>query len=84
MFHAVNSPCNRAELLKGPIQVVPRAELRAMIHVAQTLTEPTTALCDCAFVVDGAAKLVKGHSIGHLQHQDLWREFKRLLDGHPP
>ena len=59
VFHARNSPRNRAELLNCPILVVPRAELKAVIYVAQTLTEPTTTLCDCAFVVDGAAKLAR-------------------------
>ena len=77
-------PWNRARKLQGPHQVVPRAELRALLEAVRMTNLPIKVLVDCKFVVDGFKLLDEGKDISHLDHQDLWQALREAMQGGVP
>ena len=74
---------NHFAALHGPVQCVPRAELRAVARVARTEPRDCVLLVDCDFVVDGTQAMLCGLPTAHLDHQDLWEELAAALRQRP-
>ena len=69
--------------LLGTVQVVPRAELRAVLRVLRTEDRPFLFLSDCLAVVNGVRTAIVGGDVSSLEHQDLWTQVVHELSGRP-
>ena len=65
---------NRSAPLVGYHQVVPPAELRAVLEAMRISPLPTRIPVDCNYAVDGYEALVNGASYADRDHYDLWEE----------
>lgn len=79
VFYGHGSPLNVAERLKGGVQTSTRAELRALLHVIRTMTQPTRVRCDCKYVVEAANRIIGGDEpLWTWPDVDLWMAFRDL------
>ena len=69
--------------LLGAFQTVLRAELRAVVRVAQRMERPTKVVSDCLWVVKGCEKVLAGESASDLDHADLWEALRRAVVTRP-
>ena len=83
VYYGPGEQANRAAPLYGYRQIVYRAELRAIIHVASTAYHNTVIKCDCASVVETANRIIAEGENALLpdKHRDLWQSAKTLLTG---
>ena len=58
-----DSPRNKADKLKGPVQNSYRAEVRAALHAVTGAREPTIVIIDCKSVVGIMDKLLQGNAL---------------------
>ena len=65
VHYAEGSTHNIASMLHGPVQTSYRAEVRALLHVAQTSDVPAVIMIDCKGVVDTMNSYIEtGHTGG--------------------
>eukprot|EP00972_Heterocapsa_arctica_P090844 13404998-Heterocapsa_arctica.AAC.1 len=72
-----NSVHNHSQPLPGKVQTAYRAELHAIVHVAERYTENISIIADCLGVVNEANRILKGGSASKWgKHSDLWQRWE--------
>ena len=62
--------------LVGTGQRVARAEVRALVEVAEAVGQDVVVYCDNEYAVNIANDIFEGRGIPDNQHKDLWDRFK--------
>jgi len=62
--------------LIGVRQAADRAEVRALVQVAETATTPVVVVSDNRYTVDTASRIIRGDYACTEANQDLWERFK--------
>ena len=64
---------------KGPVvgkeQTVARAEVRALVEVAEAVRQDVIVYCDNKYAVDASTDVLEGRGAVDNQHKDLWDRF---------
>ena len=63
--------------LEGDSQTATRAEVRALVQLAETAGGPLVVYCDNQYAVDTANHIIMGWDIEPNDHYDLWSRFRR-------
>ena len=85
VFYAHDHPYNRSAPLKGEIQTVYRAELKAVVHVLTAATIPTRIVTDCQAVANQVHDIIHGERTNLKgDHADLWKIAEEAIRKRDP